>query len=78
VYVRSYVPPVTAKLVQQLSPPIPPAPQLVTPSDPDAQFGIAAVDDGLAESPPAVGAASVPPPPALAPAGPLSPGGAPA
>src|SRR5580658_7204568 len=38
-YVRKYVPPVTSKLVQQLSVPLPPGPQLVIPGPPGAQLG---------------------------------------
>jgi hypothetical protein len=45
VYVREYVPLVTSKLVQQLSlGPVAPARQLLTPSVPVAQFGIACVE----------------------------------
>jgi len=43
-YVRSYVPPVTSKLVQQLSVPLPPAPQLVIPGPPGSQLDGAVVE----------------------------------
>jgi hypothetical protein len=39
VYVRSYAPPVTSKLVQQLSFPLPPGPQFVMPGPPGWQLG---------------------------------------
>src|SRR5580658_8641821 len=55
-YVRSNVLPVTSKLVQQLSVPLPPGPQLVMPGPPGAQLG---GDAGLAPASPPIGPASV-------------------